>query len=202
MTLLALLTNQRAYRTLQSELGNAIEKNLISSPITNSEAYEHLPYFQDVIRESIRFFPPVACGVFYKDVPPGGDTLCGKYLPEGTSVSTVAAQLAINRSKAVWGEDADCFRPERWADAERMNDGGLQMKAMTKILDMNFGSGQFLCSGKGIALMQANKVLPEVGFLRDLVLFLRVTTILTRPFWYSFCGGTSFLSSIRSSPSS
>lgn len=165
MTLLALLTNPCAHHTIQSELDRAIKNNLISSPITNSEARQHLPYFQSVIRESIRFFPPVACGVFYKDVPPGGDTVCGQFLPEGTSVSTVAGLLAMNRSKAIWGEDADCFRPERWGEAERMapEDGGQRLRGMVRGVEMNFGSGQFLCSGRGIALMQANKVLPEVG---------------------------------------
>lgn len=166
MTFLCLLANPTIYLTLQSELDKAILDGLISSPIKDVESRNHLPYLQAVIRESMRFYPPVACGVFYKDVPAGGDTLCGKYhLPEGTKVSTVAGLMALNRDKNIWGEDADCFRPERWIEAEDQARKGdkEQLKTMTKVVDLNFGSGQFLCSGRAIALMQINKVVPEVS---------------------------------------
>lgn len=75
----------------------------------------------------------------------------------------MAAMLAINRSKEIWGEDADCFRPERWGEAEGLGDGGERVREMGRVLDVNFGYGQFLCSGRGIALMQACKVIPEVS---------------------------------------
>jgi len=164
MTLLAILTNPTTYLTLQSELDTAITNNLVTLPMTNSQSHTHLPYLQSVIRESIRFFPPIACGAFYKDVPAGGDVLCGRYLPQGTKVSTMAATSAITRSRAIWGEDADCFRPERWGEAEGMDDGGERVRMMGRVVDLSFGGGQFLCSGKGIALMEVCKVVPEVGF--------------------------------------
>ncbi|KAM7204219.1 Cytochrome P450 [Naviculisporaceae sp. PSN 640] len=165
MTFLFLLSNPAIYSTLQGEIDAAIEAGLISSPITDAEARQHLPYLQAVIRESLRFFPPVACGVFYKNVPEAGDTLCGRYaLPAGTKVSTVAGLMALNRDSKIWGEDADVFRPERWLEAEEQARQGEEekLRVMSKTVDLNFGGGQFLCSGQKIALTQANKVLPEL----------------------------------------
>lgn len=161
MTFLCLLTNPASYRALQSEIDAADSQGLLSSPIIrNSESRDHLPYLQAVIRESLRFWPPVACGVFYKTVPPGGDTLSGFYLPEGTKVSTVAGMLAMNRDQKLWGDDSECFRPERWLDADLEEE---RLRQMTKVVDINFAAGQFLCAGKGVALMQVNKVVPEVS---------------------------------------
>ncbi|KAM7219647.1 Cytochrome P450 [Rhypophila decipiens] len=159
MTFLALLTNPRVYMALQSEINNATK---LSSPITATESRQ-LPYLQAVIRESLRFYPPVAAGVFYKDVPAEGDVLCGKYfLPGGTKVSTIAGLTALLRDKRVFGEDAECFWPERWIEAEKSRDGGEKLRQMSKSLDLCFGAGQFACSGKGIALMSAGKVIPEL----------------------------------------
>lgn len=165
MTFLFLLSNPTVYSALQTEIDSAISAGLISSPISDSEARQHLPYLQAVIRESLRFFPPVACGVFYKNVPEQGDSLCGYHLPGGTKVSTVAGLMALNRDKQLWGDDADVFRPERWIEAEQDAQRGEdeKLRMMSRIVDLNFGAGQFLCSGQKIALMQANKVVPEVS---------------------------------------
>ncbi|KAK3313220.1 cytochrome P450 [Apodospora peruviana] len=155
MTILFLLTNPSAYGKLQTELDDAAARGLISAPIRDAEARE-LPYLQAVLRESIRCFPSVSAGAFYKNVPAGGDTVCGHLLPEGTRVSTVAGIYAINHSKELWGADADVFRPERWLEKEDVHE-------MMKILDLTFATGQFQCSGKVIAQMQVNKVVPEVS---------------------------------------
>lgn len=48
--------------------------------------------------------------------PPEGATVCGFNLPPGTIVGIMAP--IVNRDKAVFGDDADSFRPERWLDAD------------------------------------------------------------------------------------
>ena len=70
---------------------------------------------QAVIKEALRLHP----GVSYpleRTVPDGGAVLCGKFVPSGTVVGIHA--WVIHHDKSVFGEDAECFRPERWLDAE------------------------------------------------------------------------------------
>ncbi|KAK0630500.1 cytochrome P450 [Bombardia bombarda] len=157
MTFLFLLNNPSAYRKVQDEIDLAATHGLISSPCRDIEARSSLPYLQAVIREGLRIFPPVATAAFYKDVPEGGDTVNGHFLPEGTRIATGASIFAINRSTLFWGEDANVFRPERWLDVDEE-----RLLAMTRVTDLIFGNGQFSCPGRALALIQMNKVFPEL----------------------------------------
>lgn len=63
------------------------------------------------IKEAMRLCP----GVSYpleRVVPPEGAVLGGTFLPGGTTVGVNAA--VIHRNRAIYGDDADQFRPERW----------------------------------------------------------------------------------------
>ncbi|KAK4185635.1 putative cytochrome P450 E-class, group IV [Podospora australis] len=157
ITMLLLMTHPNAYRRLQDEIDAAAEAGRISRPVLSSEANAHLPFLQAVIRESLRLFPPSSVMPFPKEVPMGGDTVCGKFLPAGTLVCTGSVMWSVNHDETFWGRDADLFRPERWleADAEKV-------VAMNKCVDLIFGSGKFVCVGRQIGFMQMNKVLPEL----------------------------------------
>lgn len=100
-------------------------------------------------------WPPVA-GLGFKQVPPEGDTINGFFVPGGTQVGQ--GFYAVGRSRLVWGDDADVFRPERWllADEDRLRD-------MAAALDTHFGHGKYSCLGKPIALMEIHKAVFEVG---------------------------------------
>lgn len=76
-----------------------------------------LPYTDAVTREALRMLPGVSM-TMERYVPRWGFTLpSGDYLPEGTVAGTSPFILAQNKS--IFGEEADCFRPERWlCDAE------------------------------------------------------------------------------------
>lgn len=153
MTLLSLINNPVAYRRLQREIDGAIAAGSISSPITNSEALK-LPYLQAVIREGLRFYPPVT-GLGFKQVPEGGDVLNGYYVPAGTQVGQNF--FGVGRSQWVWGPDADVFRPERWLSASAE-----ELKQMNAAVDTHFGHGKYSCLGKSIAMMELNKVFVEL----------------------------------------
>ena len=43
--------------------------------------------------------------------------MCGRFFPEGTVLSVPT--YTIHRDKAVWGEDVDDFRPERWFEQDK-----------------------------------------------------------------------------------
>ncbi len=151
--MLALLTTPHAYRKLQAEVdgyyADKPDDHIISYPDTKS-----LPYLQATIREGLRLWPP-SSGLLSKEVPKGGDTLHGYYLPEGTEIGQCMA--GIGKQREVWGEDADVFRPERWSEAK-----GEVLERMQLASDIVFSSGKYLCLGKSIAWMETSKFFAEV----------------------------------------
>jgi cytochrome P450 len=148
-TLLYIVTNYHVQSKLLQEISNAS----ISSPITHAEARK-LPYLQAVIKEGLRVFPPVT-GIMFKQVPAGGDTINGIYLPEKTNIGWSAFGLMHN--KMVWGEDAKLFRPERWLEGSPEE---IRKKEINS--EMVFGYGKYQCLGKNVAYMELNKVFVEV----------------------------------------
>ncbi|KAF5990063.1 cytochrome P450 monooxygenase [Fusarium bulbicola] len=107
-----------------------------------------------VIYEGIRI-RPVTTGMFFKDVPDGGETMHGKYFPPGTSIGVNAS--ALLRSEALFGPDAQVFRPERYLEVDE--ETSAQMKRDVEIV---FGYGRWMCAGKPIAFMELNKVIFEL----------------------------------------
>lgn len=91
-----------------------------------------------------------------KEVPPSGDTINGMFIPGGTSIGYCA--FGIFRDKKVWGDDADCFRPERWIEGDKGN-----IKEMERVLELIFAGGKWQCLGRNVALMELNKVFVEVS---------------------------------------
>lgn len=151
MTILSLTATPSALARLLAEIRNA--KDTAGSIISWAHT-QQLPYLQAVVREGLRMWPPVG-GLSYKLVPPGGDHLNGYFVPGGTNVGHNFYGVA--RSKSVWGEDADVFRPDRWLLPE-----GEELKKMMAAVDTHFGHGQFSCLGKPIALMEIHKTIFEV----------------------------------------
>ena len=151
--MLHIVTNPGIYRRLQTEVDHGIASGKISSPIMDTEA-RNLPYLQALIKEGLRYYPPAPATMF-KQVPVGGDTVDGKYLPEGTQIGGSA--LGVQHSKDIYGPDADLFRPERWleANAERT-------AVMNTTVDLCFHSGKYQCLGKSVAMMEFNKLFVEV----------------------------------------
>ncbi|KAF2132268.1 cytochrome P450 [Dothidotthia symphoricarpi CBS 119687] len=150
-TLLRLLTTPRICTKLRKEMDTAIAEGKISSPITNAEARK-LPYLQAVVREGLRMNPPFT-GLLAKEVPPGGDTYNGHYLPAGTRVAH--STWSVSRHP-IFGADVEVFRPERWMEADA------NVPKMEQNLDLLFGHGRWGCLGKPIAYMQMNKIYVEM----------------------------------------
>lgn len=113
-----------------------------------------MPYLQAVIKEGLRIHPPVV-GLMSKEVPKGGDTFKGTYLPEGTHIGYCA--WGLYRREETWGEDRHEFRPERWLESSPE-----KLKEMEGTLELVFGYGRWQCLGRNVALMELNKVFVEV----------------------------------------
>lgn len=157
MTLLALITNPPAHTALLTEI-RSLTPSSSSSRIISWSHTQSLPYLRAVVSEGLRMWPPVS-GLGFKTVPPEGDSLNGYFVPGGTEIGQ--GFHGVGRSKAVWGADADVFRPERWLRAE-----GFELKKMRNALDTHFGHGKYSCLGKQIALMELHKAVFEVCTLR------------------------------------
>ncbi|KAI1344810.1 cytochrome P450 [Xylariaceae sp. FL0016] len=155
-TMLYLMGTPVVYQRLKEEIKQSLERGDISSPITHEQARK-LPYLQAVILEGFRMRAPVTYGHF-KRVPPGGDTLNGVYLPEGTAIGHNATVLT--RREDIFGEDVDVFRPERFLECDKQ-----KRVEMERALDIIFGGGRWMCAGKNIALMELNKIFFEVRAL-------------------------------------
>jgi cytochrome P450 len=150
VTLLYLSTNPRVLSKFLDE----IAAHSPSSPITEPEA-KAMPYLQAIIKEGLRLWPP-SSALVTKTAPPQGDTFNGLFIPGGTDVGS--SVWGVFRNKKFWGEDANEFRPERWFGLE---DG--RRKEMDDTMGLIFGFGKYTCLGKGVAMLELNKVFVEVS---------------------------------------
>ncbi|KAK7711747.1 hypothetical protein SLS63_012586 [Diaporthe eres] len=152
-TLLHILSSPPVYHKLKQEISEGIKAGRISRPITNDQA-KAMPYLQAVISEGTRVVSPVING-FPKTVPPGGDTICGKFVPEGTEIHMNCISMLMNTD--VFGADTEVFRPERFLECDDK-----QKAYMLKTIDLIFGYGRWLCLGKPLAMIELNKIFVEL----------------------------------------
>jgi cytochrome P450 len=146
-------TNTKVWTKLTRQIDEADSKGLLSCPPKLEEIKQHIPYLDCVIREALRMGPVVG-GPLWRQVPETGVSIENFWLPSGTDIGF--SQWAVARNKAIFGEDADLFRPERWsADVEpaarQLRDSG----------EIFFGGGIWLCSGRNVAMMELNKITAE-----------------------------------------
>jgi cytochrome P450 len=162
--MLYLLTHPRVYFKLQTEIDAAVSSGAAPTApgIASDACLKGLPYLQAVVREGLRVQPPSTV-IVPKKVPQGGDTVTveGKqyFLPGGTNVGYNA--LGVHHSKAMFGEDASIFRPERWLLEEKTEGDIARLAAMRRTTEMIFGYGRYQCLGKPTAWMEITKVLFE-----------------------------------------
>ncbi|KAF2092557.1 cytochrome P450 oxidoreductase [Rhizodiscina lignyota] len=143
------LNHPNVYSKLESEILTAEKEGKLSQMVSFSEG-QALPYFQACLNEAMRIRP--ALGLEYQRfVPKGGATIDGKQYHGGMRASVNA--WALHRDQNAWGKDADVFRPERWLEGDA--------KAMERNM-YQFGGGRHLCIGRNLALLQMNKLLPQL----------------------------------------
>ncbi|KAK3395094.1 cytochrome P450 [Podospora didyma] len=152
-TLLHLTTNRRAYDRLQREIDDAAADGRVSSPVKAEEG-KHLEYLQAVIYEGLRMNVPFS-GLLMKEVPAEGDTLNGVHIPGGTRIAHNT--MGVQRSKDIFGDDVDVFRPERWLTTDAAHHYRMQQTT-----DLVFGYGRWGCLGKPVAWLELNKIFVEL----------------------------------------
>jgi cytochrome P450 len=155
MTMVHLITSPDSYRKLQHEIDSWINDGRVSSPITDEEARQ-MPYLQAVIREGLRIWPPIA-GLMPK-LCDTEQVVCGVKIPPGTNVCWEA--ISVLHNKEIFGEDAGCFRPDRWLEDQDTD----RRKTMEQVQMLCFGTpSRWECLGKAMALTELNKIFVEVS---------------------------------------
>lgn len=164
--MLYLMTNQRVYSNLKREIDSAAERGAVpkSPGVISTTQASTLPYLQAVIREGLRVWPPVT-DTFPRDVPAGGDTVIidgqSVFLPGGCQIGYSA--LAMHHDRKLYGEDAKCFRPERWFTEDKE-----KTAAMIRTNELIFGHGKWHCLGQPFAQVEIAKTVFEVRIMNGL----------------------------------
>lgn len=148
--LLHVITNPPVLGRLLEEIAHSD----VSNPIKDAEA-KKMPFLQAVIKEGLRIHPPVT-GLMLKEVPPGGDTILGHYLPAKTKLGYSAFGLFLDPK--LWGQDSKVYRPERWLEGTPE-----EIKRKENDMDLVFGWGRSQCLGKTVAAIELNKIIVQVS---------------------------------------
>lgn len=96
-------------------------------------------------------FPPLTAVATYREAAKDV-TICGTLIPKGTHL--VLCPSVCNKSKRIWGADAEEFVPERWEK--------LDGEAASPYSIMTFLAGPRQCIGKQYALQEVKVLLIEV----------------------------------------
>nr|POF12805.1 benzoate 4-monooxygenase [Quercus suber] len=140
------LQHPEVVRKLQAELDKALPSNEVPS----FDQVRDLPYMDMVVQETLRIHSTSSQGL-PRLVPPGpGVDLAGHHFPQGVVLSVPA--YTMHHSHAIWGADADVFRPERWETVTE------QQKAAF----IPFSYGPRACVGRNVAEMELALIVATV----------------------------------------
>jgi len=132
---------------LQTELDEAIPD---VETVPTFAMVKDLPYLDAVIKETMRIHSTSSLGL-PRQIPPGpGITIHNHHFPQGTVLSVPA--YTIHHSPAIWGPDADEFRPERWEQATEKQRAAF----------IPFSYGPRACVGRNVAEMELALIVSTV----------------------------------------
>ncbi|KAL6856809.1 cytochrome P450 [Trichoderma novae-zelandiae] len=136
-----------AFSKLAAEVRSAFSSERDIS-LTN---VQHLTYLQAVIDEAMRLFPS-APGTQPRIISPGGDTIVGRYIPEGT---VVGVWQWVNHHNPAHFHDAEAFIPQRWL-------GDTRFESDKRDAFMPFSVGPRNCIGRNLAYSEMRLILARV----------------------------------------
>ncbi|XXH00551.1 hypothetical protein Hte_006899 [Hypoxylon texense] len=126
------------------------------------DALRNLPYLNATISEGLRLCPPIPW-VLPRQVPPGGDEVCGKWLPGGTPVSIQA--YTMNRDPSLF-HDPTSFFPERWLP-EASTDAKSPFFHDQRQAIQSFSAGPRSCMGQHLAWAEMRLTLSKLLWSLD-----------------------------------
>ncbi|KAI0433428.1 cytochrome P450 [Xylaria sp. FL1042] len=152
-----ILRDPMRYRRLQSELDDAYKASGITlgQPISYT-ILKDLPFLQACVKEGTRMHPSIIYQL-PRRAPSSGVQLEGFFIDPSSTISM--SPLAQNRCQALFGDDADEWKPERWIPGEMNTEE--QIRFMDKNL-ATFGYGSRTCIGRNLATVEMTKFLAEI----------------------------------------
>jgi cytochrome P450 len=110
---------------------------------------------QASIKEAQRLHPVIGMAL-PRRVPRGGMAVHGLVIPPGTTVG--CNPVSLHRSRDIYGEDAEVFKPERWlGGASGGDDDDEEIRAMERY-NLIWGGGARTCPGRHLAEMLVSKI--------------------------------------------
>jgi cytochrome P450 len=148
--MVSILERPDIFARLMDEIGSAVKTGKLSYPVpTYTEVSQHLPFYAACIKEALRLNPSGAT-LLPREVQLGDPDIIinGQKVPVGTEVAM--NPWIAHRDTALYGEDAEDFRPDRWLDDP----------AAAKVYEkynLAWGYGARVCLGKPFAMMELYK---------------------------------------------
>ncbi|KAL4932001.1 putative P450 monooxygenase [Aspergillus undulatus] len=145
-----ILSHPQVYERVIEEIRAAVEAGHLSQPIpTHNEVAKFLPYYAACVSEALRLHPLSSIHLPREITPLDPEMIVsGRKIPLGVEVA--CNPWICHRDKAVYGDDAEVFRPDRWLeDPERA-------KIFEKY-NLAWGAGSRVCLGKHIAMVMIYK---------------------------------------------
>ncbi|OQE12327.1 hypothetical protein PENVUL_c001G04696 [Penicillium vulpinum] len=177
----AILTHPKAKRQLQDELEQAYKELGLEgtdSEIAFKDA-EKLPYLAAVIKESMRLHPSINYQL-PRVVPPSGVQIGDHFIKSGSICSI--SPTTMNRSKDIFGADAEEWKPERWIPATEKDQG--RISTMNGFLT-TFGMGARSCVGRNIALVEVHKFIAQFFYHFDIEVINKEKPWVVKSQWFA-----------------
>ncbi|RSM03390.1 hypothetical protein CDV31_010524 [Fusarium ambrosium] len=140
-----------------AKLNDEVRSAFTSEDEIDMISVQKLPYMLAVLNESLRMFPPVVNGI-PRLIGPGGDTIIGQYIPEGTTVDIW--HWAVYRNPDHFAQPND-FVPERW-----LGDPCFDNDAKRALQPFSIGPRD--CIGKNLANAEMRLILARLAWNFDI----------------------------------
>ena len=144
---------QQQYRHIQTRLREEIREKIPQS--TSITSMHHLDFkrlsYLNAVREEVLRLQSAFSNlgrVAIQDVE-----VCGEIIPAGTTISI--SPWAMHRSREVWGDDADEFKPERWLSQESTS----KVVPTANGSHITFGFGPRSCIARKFAEAELNCII-------------------------------------------
>jgi cytochrome P450 len=139
-------------KLLHAELDKA-RNNGILDIVPSYDQTATLPYLQACLKESMRLTSVIGVSL-PRIVPPSATVIDGHAIPAGTVIGM--NPWIIHRNKAIYGEDADSFRPERYIEASK------SLRFEMDAHSLAFGGPSRSCPGKHLAWITLSKAIATI----------------------------------------
>ncbi|EUC27912.1 hypothetical protein COCCADRAFT_110493, partial [Bipolaris zeicola 26-R-13] len=158
-----LTRNLDAYNKVTAEIRTsfAVEDDM------NAESLSKLPYFNAVLEEALRVYPPLSV-TLPRTTPPGGEMIAGKFVAGGMTVGV--NHWSYNQSSENY-KDPELFTPERWLSKENGSVEQYEKFADDQRKPFNpFSFGPRNCIGKSLAYAEMRLIMGRLLWNFDIAL--------------------------------